>query len=127
MVKAVSNGLNPEEIVRRLDRHSSKKVPANVLRQVKDWSSWVRRVTSSSRTLLRCRTGDTADRVMVAIKSQAERVSDTIVAYGPTTLSEADRSNSGAAESSSNENLTHPTMSHRTSTSCLADGGGEQL
>jgi soluble cytochrome b562 len=80
VVRAVASGLKPEEISARLERHASTKVPANVLRQVRDWSSWVRRVDSSSVTLVRCPNSDTADRVMGALKNQAERVNDTLVA-----------------------------------------------
>ena len=92
VINAVSNGLKPEEIAARLERHASNKVPANVLRQVKDWSSWVRQVTSTTRTLLRCPDTDTADRVMAALKSQAERINDTIVAVKSTILTASERS-----------------------------------
>jgi hypothetical protein len=40
----------------------------------------VRRVTSSTLTVLRCPDQDTADRVMSALKRQAERVNETLVA-----------------------------------------------
>ncbi len=80
VVKAVKNGLPPAEIVARLERHASNSVPANVLRQVQEWSTWVRRVTSSSLIALRCPDSDTADRVMAAMKRQAERVNSTVVA-----------------------------------------------
>ena len=45
VVKAVSLGLKPAEIVARLTRHASNELPANVLREVKEWSNWVRQVT----------------------------------------------------------------------------------
>ncbi len=92
VIKAVSNGLNPEEIATRLERHASNQVPANVLRQVKDWSSWVRQVTSSTRTLIRCPDSDTADRVVAALKSQAERVNDKLVVVNCSMLTAAERS-----------------------------------
>jgi Helicase conserved C-terminal domain len=92
VIKAVSNGLNPEEIATRLERHASNEVPANVLRQVKDWSSWVRQVTSSTRTLIRCPDSDTADRVVAALKSQAERVNDKLVVVNCSMLTAAERS-----------------------------------
>lgn len=91
VVKAVSNGLKPEEIAARLERHASKMVPANVLRQVRDWSRWVRKVTSSSVTLLRCPDSDTADRVMAALKTQSERVSDTLIAVRCVIMTSAER------------------------------------
>jgi Helicase conserved C-terminal domain len=86
VVNAVKNGLPPTEIVARLERHASNGVPAKVLRQVQEWSTWVRRVTSSSLTALRCPDSDTADRVMAAMKRQAERVNTTVVALGLTKL-----------------------------------------
>jgi len=91
VVKAVSNGLKPAEIAARLERHASNEVPANVLRQVRDWSNWVRRVNSSTLTALRCPDRDTADRVMAALKRQAERVNDTLVAIDRKKLTAAER------------------------------------
>jgi hypothetical protein len=80
IVKAVSHGLAPAEIVARLQRHATNEAPANVLRQVQDWSNWVRHVTSATLTVLRCGDRDTADRVMAALKRHAERINDTLVA-----------------------------------------------
>ena len=91
VVKAVSHGLKPAEIADRLRRHASNEVPANVLREVQDWSSWVRQVTPSTLTVLRCPDRDTADRVVAALKRQAERVNDTLVAIDQTKLTAADR------------------------------------
>ena len=91
VVKAVSHGLKPAEIADRLRRHASNEVPANVLREVQDWSSWVRQVTPSTLTVLRCPDRDTADRVVSALKRQAERVNDTLVAIDQTKLTAADR------------------------------------
>ena len=80
VVKAVKYGLPPTEIVSRLERHASNGLPANVLRLVQEWSTWVRRVTPSTLIALRCPDSDTADRVMAAMKRQAERVNSTVVA-----------------------------------------------
>jgi hypothetical protein len=91
VVKAVSLGLKPEEILARLQRHSSHEVPANVIREVQDWSHWVRRVVPSTVTVLRCPDRDTADRVLGVLKRQAERVNDTWVAIDQKRLSAADR------------------------------------
>jgi soluble cytochrome b562 len=91
VVKAVSQGLKPAEIVARLQRHASNEVPANVLRKVQDWSSWVCRVTSSTLTVLRCPDRDTADRVMAALKRQAERINDTLVAIDQKKLTATER------------------------------------
>jgi Helicase conserved C-terminal domain len=91
VVKAVSNGMKPEEIAARLERHANKKVPANVLRQVRDWSRWVRLVTSSSVTLLRCPDRDAADRVMAVLKTRSERISETVIAVKYETITSAER------------------------------------
>lgn len=56
VVKAVANGLKPEEIVGRLEQYASNGVPANVLREVKGWSGWVRRVEFATMAVLRCPT-----------------------------------------------------------------------
>jgi hypothetical protein len=91
VVKAVSQGLKPAEIVARLQRHASNEVPANVLREVRDWSDWVRQVTSATMTVLRCPDRDTADRVMAALRRQVERVNDTLVAVDQKKLTAAER------------------------------------
>jgi Helicase conserved C-terminal domain len=91
VVKAVSHGLKPSEIADRLRRHASHEVPANVLREVQDWSNWVRRVTPSTMTVLRCPDRDTADRVLSALRKQAERVNDTLIAVDQKKLTSAER------------------------------------
>jgi soluble cytochrome b562 len=91
VVKAVSHGLKPGEIVARLQRHASNEVPANVLREVQDWANWVRHVTTSTLTVLRCPDRDTADRVMGAFKRQANRVNDTLVAIDQKKLTSTER------------------------------------
>jgi hypothetical protein len=91
VVKAVSHGLDPAEIAERLRRHASHELPANVQHEVKEWSSWVRQVTPATLTVLRCPDRDTADRVMAALRKQAERVNDTLVALDARKLTPADR------------------------------------
>jgi hypothetical protein len=91
VVKAVNLGLTPAEIVARLARHTSKQVPANVLREIKDWSNWVRRVTFCRLTVLRCPDSDTVDRVIAAMGRKAERVSDTLVSIDRAKLTPAQR------------------------------------
>jgi hypothetical protein len=91
VVKAVSHGLKPAEIAARLQRHASIEVPANVLREVQDWANWVRHVTASTLTVLRCPDRNTADRVVSALKNQAERVNETLVAIDTKSLTTTER------------------------------------
>jgi hypothetical protein len=91
VVKAVKNGLKSDEITARLKRHASNDLPANVLRQVEDWSNWVRRVTTLSLIALRCPDSETADRVMAVMKRQAERVNSTVVAIDRKKLTTTER------------------------------------
>jgi hypothetical protein len=91
VVRAVSNGLKPADIVARLERNSSNAVPGNVLRQVQEWSAWVRTVESSSLMVLRCPDSDTADRVVATMKRQALRVNSILVAFDQKKLTTADR------------------------------------
>ncbi|AGA31625.1 hypothetical protein Sinac_7593 (plasmid) [Singulisphaera acidiphila DSM 18658] len=91
VVKAVSLGLKPAEIVSRLQRHASNEVPANVLREVEEWSNWVRRVSTSTLTVVRCPDQETADRVMSALKRQAERLNNTLIAIDPKKLTATER------------------------------------
>ncbi len=91
VVKAVAYGLKPAEIVDRLRRLATNEVPSNVLRQVSDWSGWVRRVHASNVTIVRCPDSETADRVVAAMKRQAERVTETIVVIDQLKLTTADR------------------------------------
>jgi tRNA(Met) C34 N-acetyltransferase TmcA len=62
-----------------------------VLREVQDWSNWVRRVTASTLTVVRCPDQDTADRVVAALKRQAQRVNDTLVAIDQKKLTSTER------------------------------------
>jgi hypothetical protein len=80
VVKAVSLGMKPADMVARLARHAHNDVPANVLQEINEWSNWVRRVTTSKVTLLRCGDSSAADRVMSVLRRHAERISETVVA-----------------------------------------------
>ena len=91
VVKAVRLGLQPAEIIARLTRHSSNALPANVKHEVKEWSSWVRRVTLSKVTILRCGDAETADRVMAVLRRRTERLSETLVAIDQAKLAAKDR------------------------------------
>jgi hypothetical protein len=91
VVKAVAHGLKPSEIVDRLKRQASNEVPANVLRQVQDWGAWVRKARTSTLTVITCPDSETADRVQAAMKKQAQRLNETMVAVGVNRLTSTDR------------------------------------
>lgn len=91
VVKAVSQGLKPDEIAARLHKHATHDVPANVLREVREWSGWVRQVAASTLTVLRCPDRETADRIVGVLKKQAERFNDTTIALDPKTLNTTER------------------------------------
>jgi len=91
VLKATSHGLAGAEILARLRRHAGNEVPANVLREVQEWCDWVRRVSCTTLTVLRCPDKASADRVASALGKQAERLNDTVVALGGDGLAAADR------------------------------------
>ena len=91
VVKAVAYGMKPEEIVHRLRRLASNEVPANVLRQVTDWSGWVRRAYATNTLIIRCPDSESADRIVAVMKRQAERLTETIVALDQLKLTTAER------------------------------------
>ena len=91
VVKAIAGGLEPGEIVARLQRHASNELPANVLREVEGWCRWAKRVEPAPMLVLRCPDRDTADRVTSALRRRAERLSETLVAVADDKLTSADR------------------------------------
>jgi hypothetical protein len=91
VVKAVSLGMKPADMLARLARHADNDVPANVLQEINEWSNWVRQVTTSKLTVLRCGDPSTADRVMGVLRRHAERISETIVAIDHQKLTASER------------------------------------
>lgn len=90
VMRAVENRLKPQEIVARLEHHATNGVPANVFRQVREWSNWIRIVNCSSLIAVHCPDCEAADRVMAAMKRHAHRASETLVAIEREKLSTAD-------------------------------------
>src|SRR5262245_4141846 len=86
VINAVASGLSGEEIVERLQRHSSVPVPANVLHEVREWAGWVRSLEATPLTVLRCPDAATADRVITVLGRRAERLAETLVAMPQGTL-----------------------------------------
>ena len=77
---ALGNKVTVEQVMARLEKHASTALPGNVATEVRGWCGWVRRVSATPATLLRCPDADAAARVMGALGKHAERVGDTIVA-----------------------------------------------
>ncbi len=89
VVKGLMAGLPAEQVMARLEKHSSTPIPKNVATEVRGWCGWVRTVSPQSMLLLRCLDADTADRVMGAVGKSGERVSDTVVAIAEDALTSA--------------------------------------
>ncbi len=66
-------------------------LPANVVHEVREWSNWVRSVSTEPATLLRCPDAAAAVRVLVALGRRAEKLNETTVAFSHAALGEADR------------------------------------
>jgi hypothetical protein len=92
VVRAVANGFKPADLLDRLKKFATVDVPSNVLKEVETWANWVRHVTPSTLTVIRCPDRDTADRVVSALKRGAERLSDTVVALDLASLTSVERS-----------------------------------
>ena len=80
IVKAVGHGLSGEEILRRLQQHASKEMPANVLHEVREWSAWVRQVPYGWSLVFRCPDADTANRLAAVLRGKVERLGETALA-----------------------------------------------
>jgi hypothetical protein len=80
VIKAVAGGLAPAQIMDRLRRNASNEIPPNVLREVEEWAGSVRKVGSSTASLLHCPDRETADRIVAVLKGRCERLNDTVVA-----------------------------------------------
>lgn len=91
VVRAARLGLKPAEILARLTRNASNALPANVLKEVEEWSRWVRHVSFSKVTLIRCGSSDAADRVVAVLGRSTERLSETVVAINQATLTAKER------------------------------------
>ncbi len=80
VIRAVSNGLQPAQILDRLRKYASHDLPVNVVREVQEWSGRVRRITLKHLYALRCPDPETGDRAMDALKRRAERLNETTIA-----------------------------------------------
>ncbi len=85
VLRAAQQGLTGAEMLARLQRHSSAAVPANVLREVREWADWVRPVDYTPAMIFRCPDRATADRLVAALGRDADRLTETVVIL-PTTV-----------------------------------------
>jgi hypothetical protein len=79
VVRAATAGIPAEEILKRLERHSSVPIPANVRHEVGEWAGQVLHLGVEIGMLLRCPNAQAAACVRQALGSIAEQVSDTLV------------------------------------------------
>jgi hypothetical protein len=80
VLKGLAAGLPPAEVLSRLEKHASTPVPKNVAAELRGWCDWVRSVTPTPATLLRCPDAAAADRVMGVLGKNAERLAECVVA-----------------------------------------------
>ncbi len=91
VTRAIAQGLKPQQILDRLKKHASHDPPANVLREISDWGGWVKTVSISRLTVVRCPDRETADRVAGALKQHGERLNETTLALDAEKLTSIER------------------------------------
>jgi hypothetical protein len=91
VIQAIAQGLPPGDVLARLRRHANRDLPANVIREVESWTAWVRQAVLETLTVLRCPDSETADRIIGVLRSQAERISGTLVAITDAKLTNLER------------------------------------
>ncbi|MGE3820682.1 MAG: helicase-associated domain-containing protein, partial [Isosphaeraceae bacterium] len=90
VVRAVARGLSPKEIVDRLERLASHEPPSNVLKEIQEWGSTVRKIQAEMLSVLRCPDKPTADRVAGILK-KARRINDTLIEVDPKQITSVER------------------------------------
>ncbi len=91
VVRASIAGLTGDEILNRLQRISRVPLPGNVVHEVREWSGWLRAVSSEPALLIRCPDAVAADRVVAALGRKALKLNETTVAFSSPTLDESER------------------------------------
>lgn len=91
VIRAAGQGLSATAIIARLKKHASVEVPENILREIREWSGWVRLVNVRPITVVRCPDEETAARVVSALGKKAERLGNNMVAIPLAKLSTAER------------------------------------
>ncbi len=91
VIRAAGQGLVASAIIARLKKHASVEVPENILREIREWTGWVRLVNVRPITVVRCPDEETATRVVSALGKKAERLGNHLVAIPLAKLSTAER------------------------------------
>lgn len=76
---ALNSGMEADQILESLQRLASKKLPANVVAQIRDWGKSFRRVAVKNISIIRCPDADTALRVHALFPKKTEYITDTIL------------------------------------------------
>jgi hypothetical protein len=79
VLRAAESGITAEKVLKTLGEVSRAPVPANVVRQVKDWFGGTRRVRIRPAVLVECPDTETAARVTALGGAQVSAVTRTIL------------------------------------------------
>jgi hypothetical protein len=79
VLAAAEGGMGAEQVVEMLAAASSRPLPANVQRQVRDWMGAVRRVRVRPALLVECPDAETAARVRAAGGARVREVTATLL------------------------------------------------
>lgn len=79
VLAAAEAGMEMEPLLRTLEEASSQPVPANVVRQLRDWYAQVRRVRIRPALLIDCRDAETAARVQTAAGKNVRELTPTLL------------------------------------------------
>ncbi|HEU4452908.1 MAG TPA: helicase-associated domain-containing protein [Longimicrobium sp.] len=79
VLAAAESGMGEAQVLEALRAASSRDLPANVARQLRDWFAGVRRVAVRTALLLECPDAETAARVRGAAGKQVVRLTDTLL------------------------------------------------
>lgn len=88
VVRAAFAGLSADQMVERLEKHATVPIPKNVLREIREWSSSVRRVDVAAMTVFSCPDSLVADRLPTILKQEGTRLAPTVVAFRQVEISE---------------------------------------
>ena len=90
VVRAVGHGLSGDVILQRLRTYASKDLPANVEREIKEWSGRVRKVKPETLKVIRCPDRETADRIATVLRKSVERLNESLLGLNAA-LTQAER------------------------------------